>query len=462
MKKLKVLLIEDDIQLRASLKLYFEDYDIITANTGKEGLDKLGAGDFNLVILDLNLPDMNGLEVLDYIQKSSSSTPTIILTGYHSVESAVQAMKLGAEDYLKKPIEPLELKICIERVMERFSMEKEITYLQTRLRDKDSTEHFIGKSPAVRKVLDLVEKVSTNDQTTVLLTGESGTGKTLVARLIHENSPRKDKPFVNVACSAISDNLLESELMGHKKGAFTDAVSEKTGLLEMADTGTLFLDEIGDMNLSLQAKILKVIEEKTFRKVGGITDIKVDTRMIAATNRNLEEMVSLGKFREDLYYRLNVIPIVIPPLRERKDDIPMLLDFFIKKFNAELGRKIKGTKPPVMQILRDYNWPGNLRELRNVVERAVLLSDGEFLKIENLPDSLLRPDKAHIPTLRENFALPGEGLDLPRLEKNLIEQALKRTGGNISKASRLLSIPRDKLRYRVKKFGINIQKLLEP
>lgn len=461
MKKLKLLLIEDDIQLRASLKLYFEDYEMMTAKNGKEGIEKLGTDDYNLVILDLNLPDMNGLDLLDQIQKSGSTPPVIILTGYHSVESAVQAMKLGAEDYLKKPIEPLELKICIERVMERFSMEREITYLQTRLRDKDSNEQFIGRSPAILKVLELVEKVSSNDQTTVLLTGESGTGKTLVARLIHDNSPRKEKPFVNVACSAINENLLESELMGHKKGAFTDAVSEKTGLLEMADSGTLFLDEIGDMNLPLQAKILKVIEEKSFRKVGGVVDIKVDTRIIAATNRNLEEMVNLGRFREDLYYRLNVIPIYIPPLRERKEDIPMLLDFFIKKFNAELGRRIKGTKPPLMQILREYNWPGNLRELRNVVERAVLLSDGEFLKIENLPDSLLRPDKIQAAPFRETLTLPKEGLDMPRLEKNLIEQALKRTGGNISKAARLLSIPRDKLRYRVKKFGINLEKIIE-
>jgi two-component system response regulator AtoC len=460
MKKLKILLIEDDMQLRASLKLYFDAYDMTTANTGREGIKMLTAHNFNLAILDLNLPDINGLEVLDHIQKSGITTPTIILTGYHSVESAVKAMKLGAEDYLKKPIDPVELNICIERVMERFSMEREITYLQTRLHDKDSTEQFIGRGPAVRKVLELVEKVSTNDQTTVLLTGESGTGKTLVARLIHDNSPRKDQPFVNVACSAISENLLESELMGHKRGAFTDAVSEKVGLLEMADNGTLFMDEIGDMNLSLQVKILKVIEEKTFRKVGGVVDIKVDTRILAATNRDLEELVKQGKFREDLYYRLNVIPVHIPPLRDRKEDIPMLIDFFIKKFNAELGRKIKGTKPPMMQILRDYHWPGNLRELRNVVERAVLLSDGDFLKIENLPDSLLRPQKGQITTLRENFALPQEGLDLSRLEKNLIEQALQRTGGNVSKAARLLSIPRDKLRYRVKKFGINLEKIL--
>ena len=459
MKKLKILLIEDDMQLRASLKLYFDAYDMTTANTGREGIKMLTAQNFNLAILDLNLPDINGLEVLDYIQKNGITTPTIILTGYHSVESAVKAMKLGAEDYLKKPIDPVELNICIERVMERFSMEREITYLQTRLHDKDSTEQFIGRGPAIRKVLELVEKVSSNDQTTVLLTGESGTGKTLVARLIHDNSPRKDQPFVNVACSAISENLLESELMGHKRGAFTDAVSEKVGLLEMADNGTLFMDEIGDMNLSLQVKILKVIEEKSFRKVGGVVDIKVDTRILAATNRDLEELVKQGKFREDLYYRLNVIPVHIPPLRERKEDIPMLIDFFIKKFNAELGRKIKGTKPPMMQILRDYHWPGNLRELRNVVERAVLLSDGDFLKIENLPDSLLRPEKGQITTLRENFALPQEGLDLSRLEKNLIEQALKRTGGNVSKAARLLSIPRDKLRYRVKKFGINLEKI---
>ncbi|MBN2134176.1 MAG: sigma-54-dependent Fis family transcriptional regulator [Acidobacteria bacterium] len=456
MKKLKILLIEDNKDLSESLREFIEKlgYEPTTALTGQSGLNLLLTNQFQLALLDLNLPDLTGLEILEKIQDKDISTPIIIMTGFHSVESAVKAMKLGAEDYLKKPLNALELKLIIEKILEKSNMEREISLLQSKLGLEEQSDKFIGYSDAMKEVLRIVDKVAKNDQTTILLTGESGTGKTVIARIIHDNSPRKKNPFINVTCSAISEQLLESELMGHKKGAFTDAVSDKRGLLELADTGTIFLDEIGDMSMNLQAKILRVLEDKTFRRVGGLHDITVDTRIIAATNRNLEELVKTNDFREDLYYRLNVIQIKIPPLREREEDIPLLVQYFLDKFNKDLSRKIKKITPAAMQMLKDYHWPGNLRELRNVIERTVLLANNDIIGADDLPTSIQNKERNPIST--KDFMLPDAGIDLHEFEKNILLQALDKAGGNVSRAARYLSIGRDKMRYRLKKFGIDI------
>ncbi len=456
MSKLKILVVEDNEELSESLSEFITQmgYKPVVADTGPAGLEKLKSNQYNLALLDLNLPEMDGLQVLENSLEFDISTPIIVMTGYHSVESAVKAMKLGAEDYLKKPLDGMELKLIIERVLEKFKMEREISLLQTKLGLKDRSDEFIGSSPVMKEILRIIDKVAENDQTTILLTGESGTGKNIIAKLIHDNSPRMENPFINVTCSAISDQLLESELMGHKRGAFTDAVQDKTGLFELADTGTIFLDEIGDMSLHLQAKVLRILEEKTFRRVGGLQDITVDTRIIAATNKNLSELVETGNFREDLYYRLNVINVEIPPLRERGEDIPLLVDSFIKKFNHELSSDVKRFTPKAMELINAYSWPGNLRELRNVIERTILLSNTDVLGVDELPSSL-KKDQVSNKSL-EDFELPESGINLEKLEKDILLKALEKCSGNVSNAARFLSIGRDKMRYRLKKFDIDV------
>jgi DNA-binding NtrC family response regulator len=380
-------------------------------------------------------------------------------------------MKRGAFDYLVKPFNHDEVLLVARKALDTTRLQRELAILRHRQQLDYGTGNLVGNSPRMREIYEMIHKVATSAATTVLLQGESGTGKDLVAKAIHYSSDRADQPFMNITCSALPETLLESELMGHEKGAFTDARERKRGLFEVANGGTVFLDEIGDMGIGLQAKMLRFLEEKTFRRVGGSRDLTVDVRIVAATNRDLEEAVREGRFREDLYYRLQVIPIEMPPLRERRGDVELLVAHFVTRFNKEFHKHTRGFTPEALEALREYDWPGNVRELRNVVERAMILETKEVLDLDDLPasvrDSIRRP-----PRLRpvgeagevagedgDDEGLPGldipdEGLPLRRMEEHMVRQALAKTGGNQSRAAGLLDISRDALRYKMKKFGL--------
>jgi two-component system, NtrC family, response regulator AtoC len=373
------------------------------------------------------------------------------LTAFSTIETAVEAMKQGAYHYANKPFNLDEIALIVAKALETTHLRREVKALRASRSEPYGIGRIIGDSDAMTRLKGLLEKVAASPASTVLLTGESGTGKDLAAKTIHYNSDRAARPFMNITCSALPEALLESELFGHERGAFTDARQQKLGLLESAEGGTVFLDEIGEMVPALQAKLLRFLEEKAFKRVGGAADVRVDVRVIAATNRDLEEAVRQEKFRQDLFYRLNVMPIALPPLREHSADLPLLVNFYVDLFNREFRKKVRGVTPETLEVLKAYRWPGNIRELRNAVERAMLLADSDWLSPEHFPVNRQRDAAIR------GMELPDEGVNLEALERELVVQALRRTGGNQTRAASLLGLNRDQIRYRVEKFGLDKQ-----
>jgi two-component system response regulator AtoC len=444
-----ILVVDDESLLRWSLRerLTKEGYDVLEAGRASEAYDQL-RGDVDLVLLDFKLPDGNGIDILRRVKEQSPDILVILMTAFSTVENAVEAMKLGAYHYVNKPFNLDEVVLLVEKALETSQLRREVRALRTSQGREFGLDAIVGSSPAMQQVKTLLGRIAESPASTVLLTGETGTGKDLAAKAVHYNSNRAAKPFVNITASALPEQLLESELFGHERGAFTDARQQKRGLFETADGGTLFLDEIGEMAPGLQAKLLRFLEEKTFKRVGGLADIRVDVRVVAATNRNLEEEVKAGKFREDLFYRLQVMPVTLPPLRERRGDIPLLASFFIDRFNREFRKRVRGLSPAAQALLDGYQWPGNIRELRNAIERAMLLIDRDRLE----PEDFTTLTRTVSPT---QFKLPAEGVNLEEVERQLLVQALDRAGGNQTQAAQLLGINRDQVRYRVEKFGLS-------
>ncbi len=421
---------------------------MIEADTAAGALARSADG-VDLVLLDYKLPDGDGIEVLKRLKERDPDALVILLTAHVSVDLAVEAMKQGAYHYANKPFNLDEIAVLVEKALETTRLRREVRALRATQAQPYSFDRIVGEGPAVVAVKALLKKVASSPASTVLLTGESGTGKDLAAKVLHYNSARASKPFMNITCSALPEALMESELFGHERGAFTGADRQKRGLFEVADGGTVFLDEIGEMVPGLQAKLLRFLEEKTFKRVGGAVDIKVDVRVVAATNRNLQEEVKQGRFREDLFYRLNVLPIAQPPLRDRADDIPRLVEFYVDVYNTEFKKRIRGVSADAMAQLQRHPWPGNIRELRNAVERAMLLTEEQTLGVGDFS-----PAGAATLRLGDAVELPPAGLDLEQLERSLVVQALERTGWNQTKAATLLGLNRDQIRYRVEKFQL--------
>ncbi|MDT8442353.1 MAG: sigma-54 dependent transcriptional regulator [Desulfuromonadales bacterium] len=454
MRKPRILVVDDEHLIRWSLEqsLLKQGYDVATAASGEEALKQVQDEPPELVLLDIQLPGMDGLEVLGKLKSTDEEIIVIMVTALGVLETAVKAMRLGAYDYINKPFNLDELSIIIKKALETRDLRKEVAHLRSTQAGKYGIDNIVGKSRHMQQVLEMVRKVAKSDASTVLIQGESGTGKELIARAIHYESARCDKPFMAINCAAMPEHLLESELMGHERGAFTDAKTQKKGIFEVADGGTIFLDEIGDMDIGMQAKLLRVLEERTFRRVGGTKEIPVDVRVVSATNQELLEKIESKTFRNDLYYRLQVIPIYLPPLRERREDIMPLVDTFITHYNREFGKSVKGVSKMAQKFLEEYDWPGNVRELRNIIERAIILENQETLMLEHLPRELI--SKAGEGTTGPvSFRLPPEGVDIEDIERELIRQALEISEGNQSKAARKLSLGIDAFRYRMKKFG---------
>ncbi|MBD3178674.1 MAG: response regulator [Candidatus Latescibacteria bacterium] len=451
----KILIVDDEQTIRWSLgeSLKSEGYTVEDTENGNKGLKSFSEDPADLAILDLKLPDTNGIELLKEIKKMDPDVPVIMMTAYGEIETAVEAIKCGAYDFLLKPFQIPKMKIAIKNAFEQSKLKNELHELKEKNREEYDFKNFVGKSRVMLEVFERVKKVGKSKASTILIQGESGTGKELVARAIHESSKGKNKPFMEINCAALPETLLESELFGHEKGAFTDAKRRKKGLLELAEGGTIFLDEIGEMGVTLQSRLLRVIENKTFRRVGGVKDLRLNARVISATNRNLKEEISKGNFRNDLYYRLQVIPIDLPPLRERKEDIELLANHFIKTFNREFKKNIRTISAEVADILRAYNWPGNVRELKNIIERAVLLDAEESIKIEHLPSEIVEgrdqiSEEIAARNIDELFPM-----SLKEMEKMLILNTLDKTRGNKSKSARILGISRQTLREKVKSYG---------
>jgi DNA-binding NtrC family response regulator len=445
----RILIVEDDDLLRqvTGERLEREGFTVTTASTVEAGREVLEEQTPDLALLDIKLPDGEGTELLEQLT-ATGDTVCVMMSAHGTVQSAVDALRAGAVDFLEKPFSFDRLSATLKGALERTRLQREVRALreQTGL-----GEDVVGNSPAMEEVFELVKRVAPAEGTTVLLEGETGTGKGMLAQAIHQASHRADGPFINVTCSALAESVMESELFGHEKGAFTDARTMKRGLVELAEGGTLFLDEIGELSLGLQGKLLRFIEEKKFRRVGGTKDLQVDARLIAATNRDLEQEVEADRFREDLYYRLRVFPIRLPPLRERTSDIPALVKTFVEEFANQFGKKITEIDDSAMELLKGYRWPGNVRELRNLIERSVLLADGEVLTAEMLPPPIRGEERSSdLPV-----ELGPEGVDFEELEQALLKEALRRAEGNRTEAGRLLGMSRHQVRNRLNKYGID-------
>lgn len=454
----KILVADDEQSMREFLQIMLskEGYKITLASNGEEVLRLIERDIFDLVLLDIRMPRIDGIAALKKIKAVSPETIVIMITAYASTDTAIRAMKEGAYDYITKPFKIEEIKIIIKNALEKRSLQNENKLLKKVARERFHFDNIIGQSPKMIAIYELLEKVSPT-KTNILITGESGTGKELVAKAIHFNSPRRDKPFVTLNCGAIPETLIESELFGHMKGAFTDAIATKKGLFEIADGGTIFLDEISELPLLMQVKLLRVLQDKEFKRVGGTEDIKVDVRIISATNKDLEEEVHEKRFREDLFYRLNVIQIKLPPLRERKEDIPLLAEHFLKRYAQELNKNILRISPDALRILLNYDYPGNVRELQNIIERAVALETSDELTTKNLNSYI--EDQLPIKKIPIDLEIPNEGIDLEKfvsdIEKTLILKALDKTKGIKKKAAELLHINFRSMRYRLEKYGLD-------
>jgi len=439
MQRKSILVVDDERSQREILEMILsgEGYDVTTAVSGEAALKFVRERHFDLVLTDLKMTGMSGIDLLEELVSFDKSIIVILLTAHGTVDSAFEAKELGAFAYLQKPYDREKLLETVGRALQNL--------------ERLDTE-IVSASQEMERVKKLILKVA-KSSSTILIRGESGTGKELIARAIHQNSPRASQVFQAINCAAINENLLESELFGHEKGSFTGAVNEKKGLFEVADGGTLFLDEIGEMDISLQAKLLRALQEKTIRRVGGTREIKTDVRVVAATNRDLRKMADDGRFREDLYYRLNVLAIDLQPLRERRPDIPVLIDYFLKKHTRGSGQKIKGFAPDARKALLDYHYPGNVRQLESAIERSVLLAEGELITLDDLPPEVSSGER---PTavLADGFKLPAQGLNWEEVERSLILQAMERTDNNITKAAKLLGLTFRTLQYRLEKFGI--------
>ncbi|NGZ96052.1 MAG: DNA-binding response regulator [Nitrospira sp. WS110] len=453
--KKRVLLIDDEARVRTSLKMVLDPlYEILQAGDGHEGLEVFRKEEPDLVLLDVVLPGTDGLAVLQTLRTERKVTPVIMLTGTKSVKTAVDAMKLGAADYLSKPFDVDELRIVIDRTLNSSDLEQEVKHLRAQVVQRYAFHNLIGKSEGMQDIYSKIEQVA-DSRTTVLITGESGTGKELVAKALHYNSSRRDRPFVALNCAALPETLIESELFGHEKGSFTDATARRTGQFELAHTGTLFLDEIGDLSAVTQAKLLRVIQEREFTRIGGIQPIKVDVRIIAATNKNLDELVRKGQFREDLYYRINVISLYLPPLRERSEDIPILAQHFLEKRVEEEKRSRIEFGKEALELLTRYSWPGNVRELENFVEQAFIWSQhAAEITPEHLPTSIKSDSRST--SLRDDTLAGRMSLEkaVMEFEREIILDALKRTSYVQTHAANLLGISRRMLKYRMDTLGI--------
>jgi DNA-binding NtrC family response regulator len=484
----KVLIVDDEKLIRWSVRRQLEEwgYTALEAESGTGGLAQIRAELPDLILLDVRLPDLSGIEVLREIKQNNLSIPVIMITGDPQLDDIKTAIKLGALDFIKKPLDFDELQITIANAIDRSILRSERDGLREEVRKRSGYHEVVGKSPRMLELMNFVRKVAASEASTVLIQGESGTGKDLVAKAIHYDSVRADKPFVAINCSAIPETLMEAELFGHERGAFTDAKAQKKGLFEVADGGTLFLDEIGEMSTYLQAKLLRVLEDQTIRRIGGVKDLGVDVRVIAASNRDLEQGVREGTFRQDLFYRLSIIPIFIPPLRHRKEDVFPLVDFFIERYNFRFRKALRGITQEARNLLLAYDWPGNVRELKNAIERAMILEEADYIRPTYLPIQVTGQPQSYenltpvaipdcvpvesqplvtatatswrplasgrmIPVLE----LPKQGTSLEEVERELVGLALNQTGGNQTHAAKLLDISRDALRYKMKKFGFD-------
>jgi len=450
----RILIVDDEESFRSMLTVILkkEGYEVESAANGEEGLQRLSASDFDHVLCDIRMPQMDGLEFLEESKKAGAEVPIIMMSAYGTVDTAIEAMKLGAYDYISKPFKPDEIILTLKKAEERERLRRENELLKKEVKKEYRFENIVSKNQKMTKIFETIQKVAPY-KSTVLITGESGTGKELVAKAIHYNSDRAKRLFVPVNCGAIPENLLESELFGHVKGAFTDAIRTKKGLFEEADGGTIFLDEIGELPAQLQVKLLRVLQDGQIRRVGDSKSIQIDVRVIAATAKNLSDEVREGRFRDDLFYRLNVLHLSIPPLRERKEDIPLLVQHFINKYNQMLNKQIQEISPKALESLMNYKWSGNVRELENTIERAVVLCDGQRIEFENLP-SQIRDFKNEIIPLQvaeEEYSIKKA---MRQLEIGLIQKALKKTKGNHTQAARLLEISHRALLYKIKDYGI--------
>lgn len=457
----KILVVDDELSVREFFEILLtkEGYEVVTALDGQDAMRLIKETNFDLVITDLQMKNGDGMTLLKEAKKHQAEVPVIMITAFATTDSAVEAMKTGAFDYLSKPFKIEEIKVVIQKALDAKNLAVENKTLKFELRERYDFSNLLGESGPMKHVYDLIKKTAST-RTNVLIYGESGTGKELVARAIHFNSSRVDKPFMTVNCGAIPQNLIESELFGHVKGSFTGAIATKQGLFEVAHKGTIFLDEIGELPLAMQVKLLRVIQEKSFHRVGGTDNIEVDVRIIAATNRNLEEEVKKGNFREDLFYRLNVIQIQLPPLRHRKKDIPLLAEHFLRKYIKETGKDVRRISSKAMDCLMAYDYYGNVRELENIIERSVALESGPEIQPESLPGNVLRPQPSpeKFSVSEANMQLDQGGLALDVLvdgfEKDLLVKALEKAHGSRTRAAKLLGISCRSMRYRLKKHGI--------
>ena len=460
----RLLVVDDEPSMREFLEIMLsqEGYQVRTASTGEEGVKAYRVEEPDLVLTDVKMPGMSGLDLIREIHSLDPAAPIIAITAYASADDAVRAVREGAYDYLSKPFQIEDLRIIIRNALEARRLRRENLELRRSIEGRYRFADIVGKSHEMVEIFDLISRVAPS-KAGVLIMGESGTGKELIAKAVHYNSPRADKPFVTINCTAIPENLLESEMFGHQKGSFTGAVANKAGLVEAAHTGSLFLDEVGEIPQSIQVKLLRFLQEREFRRVGGTDDKKIDVRVIAATNKILEEEMEAGNFREDLYYRLNVIRIRLPPLREREEDIPLLVNHFLKKFSKEQGKKIEKVSSLAMRVLCNYSYPGNVRELENIIERCVTLEQSDQLTAENLPQKLF--ESAGPVCIGGELDIPPDGIDINRtmedMEKKLITRALDISSGNRPRAAKLLGISFRSLRYRMLKLGMEIDENVE-